>query len=191
MTNPPIESPNPRGGNETVTLTIEEEKIQSLKAVKQWNEIMQGSSSEGRNESTSKGRKSWADQVEEEESIEKKTSVWDNFDITKISNAGFKLEYVSSIVQGDSNIVELELEDIESEVEYWKNVVVCYILGAYPPFAIIKGYVQRLWGKYGLNKIVMLKNGIVLVRFDTELGKNDVVQGSIYHFDNKPFIVKA
>lgn len=37
----------------------------------------------------------------------------------------------------------------------------------------------------------MLKNGIILVRFDTIVGKNDAIQGGIYHFDNKPFIVKA
>ncbi|XP_060178153.1 uncharacterized protein LOC132608098 [Lycium barbarum] len=37
----------------------------------------------------------------------------------------------------------------------------------------------------------MLKNGVVLVRFDTAIGKNDVLQAGIYHFDSKPFIVKA
>lgn len=37
----------------------------------------------------------------------------------------------------------------------------------------------------------MLKNGVILVRFDIEVGKNEVIEGGIYHFDNKPFIVKA
>lgn len=37
----------------------------------------------------------------------------------------------------------------------------------------------------------MLKNGIVLVRFDSGMGKEEVLQGGIYHFDNKPLIVKA
>lgn len=37
----------------------------------------------------------------------------------------------------------------------------------------------------------MLKNGIVMVRFDTEVGKNEVIQEGIFHFDNKPLIVKA
>ncbi|XP_015087007.1 uncharacterized protein LOC107030130 [Solanum pennellii] len=30
-----------------------------------------------------------------------------------------------------------------------------------------------------------------MVRFDTEVGQNDVIQAGIYHFDSKPFIVKA
>nr|XP_009601039.1 uncharacterized protein LOC104096382 [Nicotiana tomentosiformis] len=37
----------------------------------------------------------------------------------------------------------------------------------------------------------MLKNGVILVRFDTIVWKNDVIQDGIYHFDNKPFIVKS
>ncbi|XP_070030712.1 uncharacterized protein [Nicotiana sylvestris] len=37
----------------------------------------------------------------------------------------------------------------------------------------------------------MLKNGVIVVRFDTAIGKQEVIEGGIYHFDNKPLIVKA
>ncbi|KAM3337261.1 hypothetical protein P3S68_031586 [Capsicum galapagoense] len=36
----------------------------------------------------------------------------------------------------------------------------------------------------------MLKNGVIVVRFETVGGKQKMLQGEIYHFDNKPFIVK-
>lgn len=36
-----------------------------------------------------------------------------------------------------------------------------------------------------------MKNGIVLVRFESDEGKNKVIQGTIYHFDKKPLIIKA
>ncbi|KAG5586279.1 hypothetical protein H5410_046713 [Solanum commersonii] len=71
------------------------------------------------------------------------------------------------------------------------NSVVCYVLGAHPSFNVLKGYIQRLRGKHGINKVVMLKNGVVLVRFYTAVGINEVIQGGIYHFDSKAFIVKA
>ncbi|XP_033513808.1 uncharacterized protein [Nicotiana tomentosiformis] len=103
------------------------------------------------------------------EEKEKKKSVWDNFDI----------------------VCEIEIEDIRSEIEYWKNTVVCYVLGAFPHFNVLNSYVQRLWGKHGINKVSILRNEIVLVRFDSEAGKNKVIEGGIYHFDNKPFIVKV
>lgn len=37
----------------------------------------------------------------------------------------------------------------------------------------------------------MLKNDVILVRFDSETRKNEILQGGIYQFDNKFFIVKA
>ncbi|XP_016503545.2 uncharacterized protein LOC107821624 [Nicotiana tabacum] len=125
------------------------------------------------------------------EEKEKKKSVWDNFDIGKISNAGYKVEFISPKVHGDATVCEIEIEDIRSEIEYWKNTVVCYVLGAFPHFNVLNSYVQRLWGKHGINKVSILRNEIVLVRFDSEAGKNKVIEGGIYHFDNKPFIVKV
>ncbi|KAM3266715.1 hypothetical protein P3L10_003710 [Capsicum annuum] len=98
-------------------------------------------------------------------------SIWDNFDIGKVVNVGFKLEYVALTKQGNALFIEIGIEDISTAVEYWRNFVVCYVLGAHPPFEVIKGFIQRIWAKHGLNRIVMLKNGVILVRFDTEVGK--------------------
>ncbi|XP_009610495.1 uncharacterized protein [Nicotiana tomentosiformis] len=157
-----------------------------------WSAIIQTIADKGKSSSPIGGRKSWADEVEEElQSLPPKESIWDKFDITKINKAGFKLEYVAPLVQGETSITAIELEDITSEIEYWNISVVCYVLGAHPPYAIIKGYIKRMWSKHGISQIVMLKNGIILVRFETEAAKNEVLQGSIFHLDNKPFIVKA
>lgn len=120
-------------------------------------------------------RLSWAEEAKAMEEEEKKKFVWDNFDIGKISNAGFKLEFISPKVHGDATMCEIEIEDISSEIEYWKNTVVCYVLGAFPPFNVLNGYIHRLWGKHGINKVLMLRNEVMLVRFDSEVGKNEVI----------------
>lgn len=66
-------------------------------------------------------RKSWADKVEEEEKSRVKPTIWDSFDISKISNAGFKLEYVPSTKQGEDSIIAIELDNFASKIEYWKS----------------------------------------------------------------------
>ncbi|PHU14690.1 hypothetical protein BC332_15895 [Capsicum chinense] len=91
-------------------------------------------------------RSSWADEVEKEEETERKTSIWDNFDISKVSNAGFKLEFVSPLKAGEDKVREIDVDDISTELEYWKNTIT---------------------------------------------GMNEVLREGIYHFDNKPLIVKA
>nr|XP_009783591.1 PREDICTED: uncharacterized protein LOC104232163 [Nicotiana sylvestris] len=95
-----------------------------------------------------------ADDVDEElDSPPPRCSIRDNFDITKINKAGFKLEYVAPDV--DKRIYSETLE------------------------------------QHGISKIAMLKNGIILVRFETVAGKNNVLPRNIFHFYNKPFIVKV
>lgn len=88
-------------------------------------------------------------------------------------------------------MVEIEEDDIITEVEYWKNIAVCYVLDAHPLYVVLNGFVQRLLGKLGIDKVAILKNGILLVCFKETEGKYGVIQGGIYHFDNKPFIMKA
>ncbi|KAH0709166.1 hypothetical protein KY284_010593 [Solanum tuberosum] len=118
---------------------------------------------------SSKSKKSWADKVEDEANpLGKKKSIWDDFDIVKLANVGYKLEYVTPTKKG--KLVEIEMEDRRYEITYWVNVVACYELGAHPPFIVIQGYLQRLRGKYDIDK--------------------EALQGGIFHFDNKSFIVK-
>ncbi|KAG5598925.1 hypothetical protein H5410_030295 [Solanum commersonii] len=45
-----------------------------------------------------------------------KAFIWDNFDIGKLATAGFKLEYVSLLIQSDSVVCEIEDEDISTEI---------------------------------------------------------------------------
>lgn len=87
----------------------------------------------------STGRRSWTEEVEEMINVaEKKSSILDNFDVGKVVNVEFKLEYVAPSIQGKAAYVEIELDDISSEIEYWKNSVVCYVLRAHPPFEVVK-----------------------------------------------------
>lgn len=60
----------------------------------------------------------------------------------------------------ESAIVDIEFKDITTELEYWKNAIVCYVFGALPPFTVIQWYIERLWSKHGIKKIMMSKNGL-------------------------------
>ncbi|KAG5604639.1 hypothetical protein H5410_026131, partial [Solanum commersonii] len=113
--------------------------------------------------SSSSGGRSWTDEVDDE-SVKPvhQSSIWDNFDIAKISNVRFKLEYVEPIMHGESPAIEIESEDM-----------------THPPFEVLKGFIHRLWSKLGINKVAILKN----------VGNQVVLQGGgICHFDNKPLI---
>ncbi|MCD9642496.1 hypothetical protein HAX54_029335 [Datura stramonium] len=68
-------------------------------------------------------KSSWENEVERVHIAQKKASVWDNFDTTKMNNAGFKLEFVEPAKYGESSICAIVLEDISTEIEFWQNSV--------------------------------------------------------------------
>ena len=50
---------------------------------------------------------------------------------------------------------------------------------------------RRIWKDYAIDKILLIKKGLYLVRFTAPQDAMTVAHVGIYHFDHKPFIVKA
>ncbi|XP_074318565.1 uncharacterized protein LOC141655379 [Silene latifolia] len=88
-------------------------------------------------------------------------------------------------------MLQIQLEDVEEVIDYWKQVVVCFILGANPPWEIVEGFIRRIWTKFNIDKISFMPNGIFLVRSKTLEMKEKVLSSGHYLFDNKPMIVKS
>ncbi|MCD7467013.1 hypothetical protein HAX54_004184 [Datura stramonium] len=59
---------------------------------------------------------SWADEVERQQLNQRKSSVWDKFDITKMSNAGFKLEFVEPAKHG-AKIITQTVQHTNNQIE--------------------------------------------------------------------------
>ncbi|XP_009796054.1 uncharacterized protein [Nicotiana sylvestris] len=91
---------NATSTNVTLVNNVKGEETEQAQAMNVWNEAILNPRNEGQSKSPGNGRKSWADEVEKELGIEKRTSIWEEFDIAKLSNAGFKLEYVQPKLYG-------------------------------------------------------------------------------------------
>lgn len=74
------------------------------------------------------------------------------------------------------------------EVEYWEYVLVVYVLGINLLFLIMEGYFKRIWGKWGIDKVVSLKRGIFIVRFYIMENRNKVLEDEFFMFDKKNFL---
>ncbi|MCD9643108.1 hypothetical protein HAX54_030261 [Datura stramonium] len=83
----------PRSKGQFTEKQVKNHSMESVKLI--WVEVIAASEGKGQTNPMNSGKKSWADQVEEKTEISKgRSSVWDSFDIMKVSYAGFKLEYV-------------------------------------------------------------------------------------------------
>lgn len=51
-----------------------------------------------------------------------------------------------------------------------KNNILYYIVGAHPPFAVLNGFIQKLWGRIRINKLAILKMGLSWCYLISRLG---------------------
>jgi len=86
---------------------------------------------------------------------------------------------------------KIEKNDIMSEVEYWSTAVICGVVGSNPPVEVIDGFVHRIWANKDIDKVVMARKGVFLLRFTNVQDKLVVILRGIYLFDKKPFVLKA
>ena len=49
---------------------------------------------------------------------------------------------------------------------------------------------KSIWNGYAINKVLLVKKGIYIVRFEDYQDALTVIQKGFYLFDQKPFIVK-
>ncbi|KAJ8419500.1 hypothetical protein Cgig2_026412 [Carnegiea gigantea] len=104
---------------------------------------------------------------------------------------GTTLEFIPVLEINGVKCAKVDFQDIEDEVNYWQSAVICCVLGANPPITVIEGYVKCIWKDYAINKVVLVKKGLYLVRFEDYQDTLKVIQKGFYLFDQKPFIVKA
>ncbi|XP_048498021.1 uncharacterized protein LOC125496564 [Beta vulgaris subsp. vulgaris] len=114
-------------------------------------------------------------------------SLFDN-----IREEGLNLEIDKNVENKDTSAecLKITMDDIQPEIEYWNSAIVCYILGCKPPFRIVNGFIRRIWGKYGIEKVAVLENGVFMVRFRMVEGKMKALDGGPILYDRKPVSVK-
>ena len=77
------------------------------------------------------------------------------------------------------------------EIHYWKSAVLCTVLGANPPFEVMKGFFNRIWANYAIDKILYVRKGVFMVGFVHLNDKIFVENKGCYFFDNEAMLVKG
>lgn len=114
-------------------------------------------------------------------STRKNTSVWDSFDISKLQSDGCKLKYVTSKMVNGVLIGTIDSNNIK------QNFSCCGILcsGGTPPYSILNGFVKCMWSTHGIDKAMMMKNRLLLARFNTSAAGDKVLGVGVLA---KPFL---
>ncbi|XP_056698498.1 uncharacterized protein [Spinacia oleracea] len=108
--------------------------------------------------------------------------------IDAYSNADDVVNELNTVITPASH-VQIEIDDIQEELDFWNSSIICYVVGANPPIHVMEGFIRRIWKKYNVDKVVLVKKGVFLVRFLTMDMRDNVTSGHFF-FDNKPMVVK-
>jgi len=57
------------------------------------------------------------------------------------------------------------------------------VLGENPPYEVIDGFARRIWVGCAIDKVLLIKKGLYLVRFMEHHDAMIVAQKGFYHFD--------
>lgn len=106
-------------------------------------------------------------------------------------NEGTELKFMPIMNTNGIRCTQIEINDVEDEIHYWQSTVLCSVMGANPPFEIMKGFLNRIWANYEFDRILYVHKGVLLVRFAHLQDKISVEKRGLYFFDSKPMIVKG
>ncbi|XP_062114119.1 uncharacterized protein LOC133825149 [Humulus lupulus] len=133
---------------------------------------------------------SWAEEAKGSEFQRSAKDVWSNFKSNQVLTPSTRLNYTEPLKMGDQIVARLDMEEVETEASFWKNAIVCIVLGANPPFRVFEGFVKRIWGNLGVDKIVRMHSGFTLVNFKDEATRDLILETGVIHFDKKPVVLR-
>ncbi|XP_030502339.1 uncharacterized protein LOC115717493 [Cannabis sativa] len=141
---------------------------------------------------------SWAKEVELEQGgnggqelfQESAKSLWQSFAKEKVTSRDSKLSFTEPLFQDGVKIAQVDVEEVREQSESWNSAVICMILGANPPLTVFEGFLKRVWGHLGIVQIARMSKGLVMVKFQDEVTRDEVLEAGVLQFDRKPVIVR-
>lgn len=115
--------------------------------------------------------------------------VWNSFDVAKLKKVGRELHYVEPVKDNGVEYCVIESQDVEEDIVYWRNFVVCYVMGANRPYPVMVGYCRRIRKNLAIDNILLMKKRVFLVRFKEDKSTEQVLQQEDLQFDEKPLVI--
>lgn len=101
-----------------------------------------------------------------------------------------EFEEVASPLSHEQLYIKIDIEDVQEKIAYWESSIICYVIGANPPFPVMDGFVRRIWRKKGIDKVVFVRNVVFLVKFHDLDQRDEILLDGFHFFDKKSVIVK-
>uniref|UniRef100_A0A803NT95 DUF4283 domain-containing protein n=1 Tax=Cannabis sativa TaxID=3483 RepID=A0A803NT95_CANSA len=106
-----------------------------------------------------------------------------------LKSESVKKNLVNSFENKCRTKIKINMEDIEDEIAFWNPSIVCYILGANPPLAILESFARQLL-QDNVDKVGLLSYDIFLIQFNDVAIRDEILSGGYIFFNKRPVIMK-
>lgn len=103
---------------------------------------------------------------------------------------GMVIEYVApKIVNGDIEI-DIEEEDIASEMKFWETTLIMYVLGGEVSMHMVKQFMMKTWHFVQLPNMYYHDDGYFLLKFQSNQDMELVLMRGPYTIRNMPMLIR-
>ncbi|XP_058767236.1 uncharacterized protein LOC131640886 [Vicia villosa] len=107
----------------------------------------------------------------------------------KANNKWKQLQYVAPKINDGIIEVEIEEKDVESEIRFWENSLIMYVIGTNLSMNAMKNYMSRMWNFVALPDMYYNDEGYFILKFKNGDARDEVMMRGPYTFQNKPMIL--
>lgn len=106
------------------------------------------------------------------------------------TSRGMAIEFSApTLVDGEIE-VEIQEDDVESELNFWKNSLIMYVLGGELTMNGVKQFMMKYWNFVGLPEMFYNDEGYFILRFKTLQDKDAVMSGGPYTIFNMTMFLR-
>ncbi|CAK8535210.1 unnamed protein product [Lathyrus sativus] len=103
---------------------------------------------------------------------------------------GMAIEYVAPKLINGVFEINIEQEDIETEIQFWDNALILYVVGDDLSMNTMKNFMQRMWNFVKMPDLYYHDDGYFLIIFSSQEDKEAVMMKGSYTIRNMPMILK-
>ncbi|CAK8560653.1 unnamed protein product [Lathyrus sativus] len=103
---------------------------------------------------------------------------------------GLSMEYVAPKVINGVIEIDIEQEDIETELRFWDNALILYVVGDDLSMNTMKNFIQRMWNFIKMPDLYYHDDEYFLLRFNSQEDKEAIMMRGPYTIRNMPMILK-
>ncbi|XP_020258878.1 uncharacterized protein LOC109835307 [Asparagus officinalis] len=99
---------------------------------------------------------------------------------------GLELNFIQP---SKANTVSFSMDEWKEGEDYWKFALIGHVIGVNVKFKSMETYVNKLWGKFSIPKVHLIKQGLFLFEFQSEYQMKEILEAGPWFFGSRPFVL--